>query len=66
MSGPTPIRAVTFDFWNTLYADATGVSSERRRRRTEAIATAVVAANRDYHPSAGRQERIARRLDTRT
>jgi len=43
-----PIRAVTFDFWNTLYADAgagaDGVSAERTRRRAELIAGAAADA----------------------
>jgi len=62
MSGPTPIRAVTFDFWNTLYADAKGVSEERTRRRAAVIATAVVAADQNDRPSAELQERIPRLL----
>ena len=66
MSGPTPIRAVTFDFWNTLYADEKGVSEERTLRRSAAIATAVVAAAQGYHPSAEFQERIARLLHQAT
>lgn len=43
-----PIRAVTFDFWNTLYADAgagaDGVSAERTRRRVKLIAGAAADA----------------------
>jgi putative hydrolase of the HAD superfamily len=49
-----PIRAVTFDFWNTLYADAgagaNGVSAERTRRRASLIAGAVVEAKGDSAP----------------
>ncbi|MHC4249442.1 MAG: HAD family hydrolase [Planctomycetota bacterium] len=41
MTGPSPIRAVTFDFWNTLYSDPEGVSAERTRRRAELIAEAA-------------------------
>jgi len=59
MSGPTSIRAVTFDFWNTLYADEKGVSEERTRRRAALIATAVASAHQgDRPPSAKLQERI--------
>jgi len=47
MSVPPSIRAVTFDFWNTLYADEKGVSEERVRGRASLIAEAVVAAHPD-------------------
>jgi len=44
MNRQPPIRAVTFDFWNTLYLDVEDVSAERARRRAALVAEAIVAA----------------------
>ncbi|MHC5053524.1 MAG: HAD family hydrolase [Planctomycetota bacterium] len=67
MTDPPPIRAVTFDFWNTLYSDPEGVSAERTRRRAGLIAEAVVDAGGAPPPPVNELERrIAQLLPSAT